>query len=256
MHRRKESGRREHERHEGADQQLHPGADGDRQRLGVRWFAEDVTMHQLPACFLSSVLRRHVIVLCDVTVQRAQQDHGHHAREEEYNHQGVDDGEPVDLTLMHPEVGVPPGGPSNRARRPRHIVRVSDAVVLCQVKVRGQIVRIFACSFCATLSLPRFLLEALRVHLEADNAEALELVRIGVVLQPDADVVVDVVPAIQLHTNREAIGVRVAVVPPSVVAHRNGQVVNEPVHLVLEVDHVPELVLLLVAELPLTEVGT
>ena len=53
-------------------------------------------------CFLDAFLNVIVghVVLCDVASQRADDDHRDYAREEEHNHNGVDDGEPVDLGVL------------------------------------------------------------------------------------------------------------------------------------------------------------
>jgi hypothetical protein len=59
-------------------------------------------------CF---ILRLELVVLGDIPVQGAHHDHGHHARQEEHNHEGVDDAEPVDLIIGHQEVSVPAGSP-------------------------------------------------------------------------------------------------------------------------------------------------
>lgn len=71
--------------------------------------------YQLPPSFLLRLLcSLQLVVLGDVTVQRAQHDHGHHAREEEHNHERIDDGKPVDGgAQLHGQIHVPalsPGG--------------------------------------------------------------------------------------------------------------------------------------------------
>ncbi len=53
--------------------------------------------------------------LADVAVQRAHHDHGDHAGQEEDDHEGVDDAEPVDLVVRHEQVGVPARGPADVA---------------------------------------------------------------------------------------------------------------------------------------------
>lgn len=60
---------------------------------------------------LSLVLGLELVVLGDVAVEGAHHDHGHHAREEEHDHERVDDGEPVDLVVGHQQVCVPAGCP-------------------------------------------------------------------------------------------------------------------------------------------------
>lgn len=48
--------------------------------------------HQLPASLLLSLLSSlKLIVLGDVTMKGAHHDHGNHARQEEHDHQAIDD---------------------------------------------------------------------------------------------------------------------------------------------------------------------
>jgi len=83
--------------------------------------------HQLPAGLLLCVLPRlKLVVLCDVPVQRAHDDHGHHASQEQHDHDAVDDGEPMDLVVNHQQVGVPAGGPADVAS-----LRVLLCVCVC-----------------------------------------------------------------------------------------------------------------------------
>ena len=52
-----------------------------------------------------------LIVLGDVSVESAEQDHGHHSGEEEDNDDTVDDAEPLDLWLRHAVQNVVPPKP-------------------------------------------------------------------------------------------------------------------------------------------------
>jgi hypothetical protein len=73
---------------------------------------KDITMNKLPAClFLGLFLGIKLVVVGNVLVEGAHHDHGNHAGEEKHNHEGVNDGEPVDLVVVHQQVCVPPGGP-------------------------------------------------------------------------------------------------------------------------------------------------
>ena len=57
-------------------------------------------MHELPAAlFLGLLQGGRIVVLRDLLAQRAQQDHGDHDRQEEHDHEGVADGEPVHLLV-------------------------------------------------------------------------------------------------------------------------------------------------------------
>ncbi len=72
--------------------------------------------YQLPAGLLLSLFSGlELVVLGDVTVQGAHHDHGDHAAQEEDDHEGVDDGKPVDLVVCHYQVRVPPRRPPNVA---------------------------------------------------------------------------------------------------------------------------------------------
>ena len=53
-------------------------------------------------------------------------DHGHHSREEEYNHQGVEDAEPLDVGVWHGVQDVVP------ARRPT-VFSVAFLCVKCRM---------------------------------------------------------------------------------------------------------------------------
>ena len=89
---------------------------------------EHLTIDELPACLL--LLR--LLVLVDLVVdhqiamQSAHHDHGDHARQEQNDHDGVHDGEPVDLRIRHLEVHVPARRPLDGRCLPVHIVRVDD----------------------------------------------------------------------------------------------------------------------------------
>ena len=86
--------------------------------------------YQLPASLLLGLLSGlEVIILGDVTTQSAHHDHGHHAGEEEHNHEGVDDGEPVDLVVGHQEIGVPARGPLDVRRLCTASKRCTDRLV-------------------------------------------------------------------------------------------------------------------------------
>ena len=66
-------------------------------------------MNQFPSSLLDAVLRILVshVVLGDVFPQGSDDDHGDDAAEEEDNHDGVDDGEPMDLSIRHLQVDIP-----------------------------------------------------------------------------------------------------------------------------------------------------
>ena len=59
---------------------------------------------------LFNVIVSHV-VLCNVTPQGADDDHRYDPGEEEDHHNRVDNGEPVDLSVLHVQVDIPPRGP-------------------------------------------------------------------------------------------------------------------------------------------------
>merc|ERR1719347_138354 len=74
---------------------------------------ENVPMNQLPSCLFDAFLNVIIshVVLCNVASQSADDDHSDDAREEEHNHNVVDNGEPVDLGVLHIQVHVPTGSP-------------------------------------------------------------------------------------------------------------------------------------------------
>lgn len=68
-------------------------------------------------------------------VQGAHEDHGQHAGQEEDDHEGVEDREPVDLCILHLEVRVPTQGPTHVRGLERDIVREDDLALLSGVGV-------------------------------------------------------------------------------------------------------------------------
>ena len=64
-------------------------------------------------CFLYAFLNVIIghVVLCDVASQRADDDHSDDAREEEHNHNRVNDGEPMDLSVLQVPNTQMPFGP-------------------------------------------------------------------------------------------------------------------------------------------------
>lgn len=95
--------------------------------------------HQLPAGFLLSFLNSlQLIVVADVPVQCAHHNHGHHTRQEQDNHEGVDDGEPVDLVICHQQVGVPPGCPPSLTWLHLHTQLVQHVTQLWQANLPAQ----------------------------------------------------------------------------------------------------------------------
>mmetsp|Transcript_116135 Transcript_116135/g.329135 ORF Transcript_116135/g.329135 Transcript_116135/m.329135 type:complete len:517 (-) Transcript_116135:424-1974(-) len=231
VRRREEAQEREDQGHDGHPEDLHAGAHGGEQEPRVGRPPEDVPVHELPARLLGRLLRGgELVVPRDVAVQRAQEDHGHHAGEEEHDQEGVQDGEPVDLPARHLEVVVPAGGPAVRALGPLHVVRVGDLVVHVEVE-EGARGAVLAHLGGPPVALGARLRDAVGLHLEPDDPVPLVLVGARVVLQVQLDVVVHVVPAVPLEADGEAVHVHelVAVGLPD-IARRCGQVVDDPVH--------------------------
>ena len=68
-------------------------------------------MNEFPAEFFLSVLSTvNLVVASNVLVEGAQEDHGHHTREEEDDDQGVENGEPLDVGMGHTLKDVVPTG--------------------------------------------------------------------------------------------------------------------------------------------------
>ena len=79
--------------------------------------AEDVPVHKLPPELLLGVLAAvDLVVARDVLVEGAEEDHGHHARQEEHDDEAVEDGEPLDVGVGHAVQYVVPSA------RPLHII--------------------------------------------------------------------------------------------------------------------------------------
>mmetsp|Transcript_30367 Transcript_30367/g.91946 ORF Transcript_30367/g.91946 Transcript_30367/m.91946 type:complete len:473 (+) Transcript_30367:321-1739(+) len=248
VRRRQEAEEGEDQRDRGHPQNLHAGPNGHGEQLRVPWFPEHVAVHQLPPGLLGRLLRgRKLVVLCDVSVQRAQQDHRHHGRQEEHDHQGVQNRKPMDLPACHLQVIVPSGNPTLGALGPNHIVSERDLLVLVELEQRDCRALVALGGRVARRLLQR-LDHAVGLDLEAHNAVAFVIVRRSVVLQKQPYVVVDVKPSIPLDAHGEAIHVGEGGVlgrrpTPLRVARRARQVVDEPVHGVLVRNHALEFVL-------------
>ena len=72
-------------------------------------------MHKLPPeLFLGVLAAVDLVVARDVLVEGAEEDHGHHARQEEHYDEAVEDGEPLDVGVGHAVQDVVPStGPFN-----------------------------------------------------------------------------------------------------------------------------------------------
>ena len=74
-------------------------------------------MHKLPPELLLGVLAAvDLVVARDVLVEGAEEDHGHHARQEEHDDEAVEDGEPLDVGVGHAVQDIVPSA------RPLHII--------------------------------------------------------------------------------------------------------------------------------------
>mmetsp|Transcript_151098 Transcript_151098/g.263347 ORF Transcript_151098/g.263347 Transcript_151098/m.263347 type:complete len:236 (-) Transcript_151098:197-904(-) len=154
---------------------------------------------------------------------------------------------------MHSQVDIPTAGPSYRTCCPRDIIRVSDGIYQGYIQLWGQVLQV-ADYFCAVSIGLGPLLDALRVDLEANDTETLELLWVMVVLQPDADVVVYVILPILFQSNWKAVHIGVGLIPSAIVAHGSWKVVYEPIDLVLIIDHALEALLVLRLKLALAEI--
>eukprot|EP01136_Pigoraptor_vietnamica_P040473 Opistho-1_new@12426 len=98
----------EHERDDEHAEQLDARAHTRREGRRVVRRAEDVAVDKLPASLIRRiVLELLVVVAGDVPPHGAHENEGDNAREEENDHERVDDGKPVDLIVVHREVDVP-----------------------------------------------------------------------------------------------------------------------------------------------------
>ena len=95
--------------------------DGSEEFVVVRR-SEHITMDQLPSSLLDTVLALLVghVVLGDVLPQCPDDDHGDDPGQEEDHHDGVDDGEPMNLRVRHLQIDVPARGPLDVRLVPLH----------------------------------------------------------------------------------------------------------------------------------------
>ncbi len=101
--RRQEAKTGEHERDKGHHADLHTTTTERAQQETLGRWTEDVAVHQLPAELLLDIVAGilRAIVLGQVLVHGAEQNHGDHTAEEEHNDERVDNAEPLDLGVWH-----------------------------------------------------------------------------------------------------------------------------------------------------------
>mmetsp|Transcript_1398 Transcript_1398/g.2844 ORF Transcript_1398/g.2844 Transcript_1398/m.2844 type:complete len:610 (-) Transcript_1398:228-2057(-) len=262
--RRKQNGGKAHA------QELHPGAHHDRKHHGVRLRgAEHVAVHQLPPALLALLVlllfREHAVVARNVAVQVAHHDHHDHNGQEHHDKHRVDDAEPVHLIghgVVHGEVDVPAARPVDLARAPDHVVgeehRPRGHLLLLVHAIQVHRPRLVARGegrdhvkgAAPLLAIHKLVFHTERLHVEAHDAVFVraELV----VLDDDVHVVVQVLLLLGVHVaHGEAAGVRGGDVLLRVDHRRRGEVVDDPVVVVLlrdgffELFHVFFVVLLL-----------
>mmetsp|Transcript_39512 Transcript_39512/g.88412 ORF Transcript_39512/g.88412 Transcript_39512/m.88412 type:complete len:356 (+) Transcript_39512:586-1653(+) len=211
-------------------------------------------MNELPPALLLRLLQGlHLVIRGDVLAQGAEHDHGHDARQEEHDHERVDDGEVVDLVVgVALEVHVPAVGPRDVRRHPLDVVRVDHLVrLLHRLEVSGVVhggAHLVAGGegggvLVEVLHTVPHVVDRKRDDLEADNARAFERREILVVLEDDADVVVEEVhlaPPLEGRRRHETHRKSTGHVVVLFVAHGAGQVVDDPVDAVLVVDDAPK----------------
>mmetsp|Transcript_34090 Transcript_34090/g.79203 ORF Transcript_34090/g.79203 Transcript_34090/m.79203 type:complete len:312 (+) Transcript_34090:1141-2076(+) len=218
-------------------------------------------MHKLPPRLLSCLFcRGQLVVLGDVAVECPEKDHRHHARQEEHDHQGVQDREPVDVAPGHLQVGVPPRCPAVGTVSPLHVVREDDLADVVDGSARRRVLALACGSKTTRVSGIRLhvgLRQTVRLNFKANDSVVLSIVFGSVMLEEQPHVVVDVVSAAVLvdQADRESVIEREVLPfwPGLAVASGSGEVVDNPVHQVLVLDHAPELVLLRRGELLLAQ---
>jgi hypothetical protein len=85
-------------------------------------------MNKFPSGLLLSFLESvELVVSGDIFAESSEHDHGHHASEEQHDHQAVHDGEVVDLVVgVSFQIHVPSVGPRQIRDFPLDIVREDD----------------------------------------------------------------------------------------------------------------------------------
>mmetsp|Transcript_73408 Transcript_73408/g.164353 ORF Transcript_73408/g.164353 Transcript_73408/m.164353 type:complete len:245 (-) Transcript_73408:104-838(-) len=162
----------------------------------------------------------------------------------------------MDLPSSHLEIVVPPRSPTLRAVIPLDVVGEDNLVMQINVEDRGRGPLLAHAHQSTRLGgvFPDSLGHAMRLHLKADNSVALKVFLVGVVLQQQLHVVVDIVTTVPLYAHGEAVHVReVAPLCHPCVACGRGEVVDDPIHQVLVVDHASKLVLRLLCQRELAE---
>mmetsp|Transcript_57654 Transcript_57654/g.126342 ORF Transcript_57654/g.126342 Transcript_57654/m.126342 type:complete len:312 (+) Transcript_57654:1009-1944(+) len=201
--------------------------------------AENISVNQLPAGLFQDLIPRcDLVVLGDIPSQCPCQNHSHHRGQEQHHHHRIDDRKPMHLGVAHAKVIVPPCGPRHLALHPHHVVAVGNLVVTIQIKRRS--VHPFARRL-----VPRLVLSPRMHHrsghdLSTNNPKPHKLIRIGVVLERQLEMIVQVISSATLQSDREPI-VQSGLTATSPGIRGGGrQVIHKPIHLVLIVDHVFE----------------
>mmetsp|Transcript_33193 Transcript_33193/g.81496 ORF Transcript_33193/g.81496 Transcript_33193/m.81496 type:complete len:465 (-) Transcript_33193:489-1883(-) len=218
VRRREEAKRSERQSQVSHDEKLHACAGVDGEEGGVGGGAEDVSVHELPACLLAHVAvhlgavllsQHHLVVAGEVLAEDTGHDEADDSREEDEDDERVGDREPVDLVildLVHLQVHVPAGGPLDVAKLPLHVVGPDDLLALSRVDDEGIVLQKLPAGGLlargkarvgdrALVPLPPVrVLDRVRVHVEANNVVAISVPAVlavhGVVQNLEAKVVV------------------------------------------------------------------
>mmetsp|Transcript_21160 Transcript_21160/g.49623 ORF Transcript_21160/g.49623 Transcript_21160/m.49623 type:complete len:357 (+) Transcript_21160:1002-2072(+) len=235
-------------------------------------------MHQLPTSLLVLLGRLQIKLLFvppEVVLKGADHDDGHQTGQEEDNHKGVEDREPVNLLVLHLQVCVPARRPLDWARLPENIIGPDDLGRRLFVSIQQQL-RIFeasidgvflraglkgalpvlACLDTIALLVFKFLFlhgpveDAEGLNFKTNDAIALEG-RILVVQNCESKMVVEIYRGVfglllvalrcnqvtKLVTNFINLGSLFTILVLKIMSHCQGQIVQEHVHTVIILRH-------------------
>jgi len=204
----------------------------------------------------------HLAITSNIGVKGAHHDHSNHTRQEEDNHEGVDDREPVDLVVGHEKVDVPTRSPLNILGLPLDGVSPNNVERLVGLDRLGLGAGVSDAGVRVGLESGNvggsLMVNALGFDFESDNTSSSLHTLGGVVEDSHVDVVVDVNLAflatfdfLSSVSQREAQIVDKDFVVVSIdhrLADSSGKVIKNPVDTVILLDSLREVLELLRGE--------
>lgn len=231
---------------------LDTSANEHREEEWATWWTENVTVDEFPTgFFLSILLVFHFSVAANIGVEGAHHNHGNHTGQEENNHEGVDDREPMDLIVGHQKVDVPARSPLDVLVLPLDGVSPNNSSLFLSrdgERLGGWVLDASVGIFLQSVDVSNrgIMVNAFSLDFETDNATS-SLHSLGSVVENShVDVVVEVdlsifstINVLSLNTQWETKVVDEGLVVVSIdhwLSNSSGQVIKDPVDAVILFD--------------------